>query len=113
MEKTGINETTIGDRFATACEVGVVLASGLAMVACGIAAFGSHPAVTIGAVWLANLLMIGLIYRGLVRRGQSWSHFGLTLSIGGFRSCLRVFLYSIHVLFLTSLSCFILLSLLL
>lgn len=107
MEKTGITPTTFGNRLTAACEVAVVLASGLTTVGCAIAIFGTHPTASIGAVWLANLLMIGLVYGGLSLRGQGWSHFGLTMSLGRWQSCLLGFLYSIPV-FVFAIAAFVL-----
>ena len=48
------------------------MATGLTTVGSAIAIFGGHPTISIGAVWLANLLMIGLAYVGLRLRGQGW-----------------------------------------
>ena len=107
METAGITPARFGKRQTAAFEVAVVLGCGLTTVGCVIAIFGTHPAASIGAVWLANMLMIGLVYGGLRLRGQGWSHFGLTTALGRWQSCLRGFLYSIPV-FVFAIAAFVL-----
>ncbi|MEM9646227.1 MAG: CPBP family intramembrane glutamic endopeptidase, partial [Planctomycetota bacterium] len=71
-----------------------------------VAVFGSDPIVTIAAVWMANLLMIGLIHAGLKRRNQRWAHLGLEWAWPTIRSVLRVFLLSLPV-FVCSIGAFV------
>ena len=64
--------------------VGVGVVGGVAVV------FGNDLSTSIASVWVANLLMLGLIYAGLKWRGQNWADFGLTVDRVGWRTCLRV-----------------------
>lgn len=78
-------------------EVVVVFVVGVSVILAANAAFGDHPAVHIGSIWAANLLMLAVIYGGLRSRGQSWSHFGLVLRWRDWRSVGKAVLQSLPV----------------
>lgn len=60
-----------------------------------------------GVVWVANLLMLAMIWTSLKLRGQSWKEFGLTFKPVGLKQGLRVFGQSL-VVFVFAVGCFIL-----
>ena len=60
-----------------------------------------------GVVWVANLLMLAMIWTSLKLRGQSWKEFGLTFNPVSLKQGLRVFGQSL-VVFVFAVSCFIL-----
>jgi len=60
-----------------------------------------------GVVWVANLLMLAMIWTSLKLRGQSWKEFGLTFNQVSLKQGLRVFGQSL-VVFVFAVSCFIL-----
>jgi membrane protease YdiL (CAAX protease family) len=51
-----------------------------------------------GIVWIANVIMLFLIWLGLYLRGQSWSHFGLSFKKPTFSGLIRIVLLSFIVL---------------
>lgn len=59
-----------------------------------------------GVVWIANLLMLAMIWTSLKLRGQSWKEFGLTFNRISLRQGLRLFGQSL-VVFVFGISCFI------
>ncbi|MBT8313369.1 MAG: CPBP family intramembrane metalloprotease, partial [Maribacter sp.] len=59
-----------------------------------------------GVVWIANLLMLAMIWTSLKLRGQSWKEFGLTFNRLSLRQGLRFFGQSL-VVFAFGISCFI------
>lgn len=60
-----------------------------------------------GVVWVANLLMLAMIWTSLKLRGQSWKELGLTFNPVSLKQGLRVFGQSL-VVFVFAVSCFIL-----
>ena len=60
-----------------------------------------------GVVWVANILMLAMIWTSLKLRGQSWKEFGLTFNPVSLKKGLRVFGQSL-VVFVFAVSCFIL-----
>lgn len=60
-----------------------------------------------GVIWVANLLMLAMIWTSLKLRGQSWKEFGLTFNKVTLKQGLRVFGQSL-VVFIFATSCFIL-----
>ncbi len=60
-----------------------------------------------GVVWVANLLMLAMIWTSLKLRGQSWKEFGLTFNPVSLKQGLRAFGQSL-VVFVFAVSCFIL-----
>ena len=59
--------------------------------------WGHSFRVQVGSIWVANLLMLVLVYEGLRRRRQSWSHFGLSLHFQSWRGVVRTVVSSLWV----------------
>ena len=76
--------------------VGVFVVGASAILSC-MAIWGDGPVSSILSVWAANLLMLAVIYWGLRRRGQSWSHLGLRLGRPSLKSIVKAILQSIPV----------------
>ena len=55
-------------------------------------------------VWFANLIMIIYVWIGLLVRGQTWYHFGLSLHFKGWKHLVRIILMSIVVCVLSALA---------
>ena len=77
--------------------VGVVAG---ATVAGGWGLVGDRPLARQAVVWIANVVMLSMIWLGLHLRGQTWQHFGLSFRFGGARTLLRTVLQAIVVLVL-------------
>jgi len=84
-------------RFGLLSEVLAVLLTGMFVVGGALAIFGDGLMILIGSVWLANVLMLAIIYAGLRRRGQDWTHFGLSFRWSGRRSAIRAVAQSMGV----------------
>lgn len=97
FEAAGIGRKLLTSGLGRICEVIAVFVVGLSVVLIAAAACGENPIASIGAVWIANLLMLALVHWGLRLRGQSWSHFGLGTRLGSWRSGVRVFVKSLTV----------------
>ncbi len=67
---------------------------------------GEDPIRSQGVVWVANVIMLLMIWTGLKLRGQSWSDFGLTFKSISFKGCLKVFGLSL-VVFVIGVAAFI------
>ena len=70
---------------------------GASVILCGLAVFGDSPVASIGSIWVANLMMLAVIYFGLWSRGQGWSHLGLDLAATDWKSITKTVLQSLLV----------------
>ncbi|TFG86419.1 MAG: CPBP family intramembrane metalloprotease [Gemmatimonadales bacterium] len=58
---------------------------------------GENPLARQAVIWVANVLMLALVWLGLRLRGQGWAQFGLSLHWPGRRAALRRFWQSLLV----------------
>lgn len=61
---------------------------------------GEDPIRSLGVVWVANVIILLMIWTGLKLRGESWANFGLTFRSISFRGGLKVFGLSLMVSFI-------------
>jgi membrane protease YdiL (CAAX protease family) len=104
---TGLGRALLTSELARVGEIVVVFVVGLSVVSCAVAVIGDNPVAYIGSIWVANMLMLAIVYFGLRLRGQSWAHFGLDLRLCSWRSGIRVFLQSLLV-FVSATAAFVL-----
>jgi membrane protease YdiL (CAAX protease family) len=109
-ETTGV--TTLGqllraNRAVQAAELVVVFAVALATITIALPRVGDNPLARQAVVWVANVLMLTLVWLGLRLRGQTWEHFGLGFRFKGWRTALRTVLKSLAV-FVAAVAAFIL-----
>ncbi len=97
-------------RIAQIGEIVAVFALALAFIRIGMPLAGSSPIAAQGIVWLANVLMLFLVWLGLRLRSQGWEHLGLLFDLGR-RQIIRAFLRSIPV-FIAALAAFVLAAIL-
>ncbi len=64
-------------------ELVTVFVVALVVIATGAMLFGDNLLAHVASIWIANVLMLVMVYVGLRLRGQSWDHFGLRFRIGG------------------------------
>ena len=58
---------------------------------------GDHLIYNQAVVWVANVMMLIMIWLGMKLRGESWQYFGLTFKKIGFKASMKVFLLSLLV----------------
>jgi len=78
-------------------EILVVFAVGVAVIAGAKPWVGENPVAQQAAAWVANVLMLALVWLGLRWRGQTWRRFGLPFARPGRRAVLRAVLASFAV----------------
>lgn len=85
-------------RTAKVLEIIVVALVACVTVIVGWALVGEDAFARQAVVWVANVLMLGLIWLGLRLRGETWARFGLGFRFGGGRALLKAVLQAIIVL---------------
>lgn len=61
---------------------------------------GDDPILKQAVVWIANIVMLIMVWTGLRLRGEKWSDFGLTFNSISWKEGFKVFMLSLLVLFL-------------
>lgn len=79
-------------------EVAAVLGVGVIAVAAGWSLAGDDPFARQAAVWVANVLMLSVVWLSLRRRGHGWTALGLGVGPRPGRTLLRALLLSVPVL---------------
>jgi len=82
---------------AKASELALVLVIPLAVITVILPLVGDDPLRRQAVAWVANVIMLGIVWGGLRARGQRWRHFGLNNPFGGSQSVIRFFLKSLAV----------------
>lgn len=82
---------------AKAAELALVFAVALLTIAVVLPGMGENPLARQAVIWVANVLMLALVWLGLRLRGQGWAHFGLSLRWPGRRAAFRSFWQSLLV----------------
>jgi membrane protease YdiL (CAAX protease family) len=103
--------TTLGHRLRTSraaqvAELVSVFAVAVAVVAFIAPLVGDNPLARQAVVWVANVIMLVMVWLGLRLRGQDWTHFGLRFRFGGWRAAVRTILKS-FVVFIAAVAAFI------
>lgn len=104
---TSLGQRLQTSRLAQAVELAAVLSVPLVVITLVLPRVGDDPAARQAVAWLANVIMLAMVWLGLRLRGQGWSHFGLTFGFDGRRSVLRTVLKSLLV-FLVAVAAFVL-----
>ncbi len=94
---TRIGRALLTSKLAQVGELAAVFLIALAVIMVGGPLVGENPVARQGVVWVANVLMLVTVWLGLRLRGQGWSHFGLSLRLGGRRVVVRAVLQSLAV----------------
>ena len=83
---------------AKIAEILFVFTVSLVVIAIGWDLVGDDTFARQAVTWVANVLMILVVWMGLRIRGQTWEHFGLSFRFGGIRVLGRTLLLSLVVL---------------
>lgn len=94
--------TNRGVQIAELVSIFVVAGSVVAFI---VPLVGDHPLARQSVVWVANVVMLAMVWLGLRLRGQNWSHFGLRFRFRGWRAAVRTILKS-FVVFIAAVAAF-------
>jgi hypothetical protein len=94
---TGIGHLLRTNKAAHLADVVVALAVALAAILIVLPRVGDHPLTRQAVVWVANVVMLGVVWLGLRLRGQGWEHLGLSFRFAGWRSVVGTILKSLVV----------------
>jgi membrane protease YdiL (CAAX protease family) len=94
--------TTLGrlltdNKIAKIAELLAVFIGACAVIAIVTPFVGENPLLRQAVVWIANVLMLAIVWLGLRARGQTWAHVGLGLKRGTWRSARGTVLRSLMV----------------
>ncbi len=94
---TGIGRALLTNKAAQVAEFLAVAGVAGVVILGGLPWAGEDPLARQGVVWVANVLMLVVVWVGLRLRGQSWAHFGLSFRPAGRRTVLRAIVQSLIV----------------
>jgi hypothetical protein len=94
---TGIGHLLRTNKAAHLADVVAALAVALAAILIVLPLVGDHPLARQAVVWVANVVMLGVVWLGLRLRGQGWEHLGLSFRFAGWRSVVGTVLKSLVV----------------
>ena len=103
---TGLGRTLLTSKLAQGGELVVVFIVAVALIMGAEPLVGENPLARQGVVWVANVLMLVMVWLGLRLRGQGWGHFGLSLRLANRRSVVRAVLQS-FVVFVAAVAAFV------
>lgn len=111
MQTASTSATTLGhllrtNKVAQIAELVIVFAVALGVITLVVPLAGDHPLARQAVVWVANVLMLALVWLGLRLRGQRWAHFGLQFRFSGWSAALRAVLKSL-VVFVAAVAAFV------
>ncbi|MBD3290052.1 CPBP family intramembrane metalloprotease [candidate division KSB1 bacterium] len=78
----------LNNRIAQILEILVVFLAALIIIRIAQPFVGDNPVLRQSIVWIANVIMLFLVWLGLKLRGQRWTHFGLSLKYLNLKSFL-------------------------
>jgi len=93
----GLGRALLTSKLAQVGEIAVVFIVALAVIMGAGQLVGENPLARQGVVWVANVLMIVIVWLGLRLRGQGWGHFGLSFRLADRRTVIRTVLQSLAV----------------
>lgn len=97
MENTRIGDQLHRNKWFKLAEILLVFIAAFALIQLLSPLIGDHPVYKQTVVWLANVLMLLIVWGGLRLRGQGWSHLGLSLSTFSWQKVIPFFLRSLVV----------------
>lgn len=91
-ELSALGKALKQNKMVRVLEIAAVLAVAFVIIAFILPFAGKNPIQRQSIIWLANIVMLFLVWLGLKLRGQGWEHFGLSSKYINLRSFLFSFL---------------------
>lgn len=95
------------NKVAQVAEIVLVFAVAGTVMVMGFPYANENPVALQIVVWIANVLMLGMVWLGLHLRGQTWAHFGLSFRFPGWARIGKALLKSV-VVFVAAVAAFVL-----
>ncbi len=105
-EMTGFGRALLRNKPAQVGEIVALFVVALAVIVLAGPLAGENPVARQGVVWVANILMLVMVWLGLRLRGQGWAHFGLSFRGASRRIVVRAVLLSL-VVFVAAVAAFV------
>ena len=70
-------------------EILLVFLTGAAIILVLKPIFKEDPFMSVGIIWISNLVMLSMVWAGIKIRGEKWKDFGLTFKNGSFKGISR------------------------
>ena len=103
---TGFGRALLRSKPAQVGEIVALFVVALVLIVLAAPLAGENPVARQGVVWVANILMLAMVWLGLRLRGQGWAHFGLSFRGASRRIVVRAFLLSL-VVFIAAVAAFL------
>ena len=103
---TGLGRALRSSKPAQVGEIVALFVVALAVIGLAGPLAGENPVAGQGVVWVANVLMLVMVWLGLRLRGQGWAHFGLNFRGASRRIVVRAVLVSL-VVFVAAIAAFV------
>ena len=103
---TGLGRALLTSKLAQVSEIVVVFIIPLSMIMGAEPLVGENSLARQGVVWVAYVLMLGMVWLGLRLRGQGWGHLGLSIRLAKRRIVVRAVLQS-FVVFVAGVAAFV------
>jgi membrane protease YdiL (CAAX protease family) len=97
---TKLGQALQQNKAVKAAEIAVVFLAAFIVIAVGLQFAGDDRLARQAVLWVANVIMLVIVWTGLRLRGQGWDHFGLSFRFSGGGALIRSILLSIPVLIL-------------
>jgi hypothetical protein len=91
---TGLERALLTNKAAQVAELVAVFVVAAAIVFGVVPVVGENPLARQGVVWIADVLMLVIVWLGLRLRRQNWEHFGLSFRLANWRAIFRAVLLS-------------------
>ena len=104
-EITGFGRALLNSKPAQVGEIFALPVVAFAVIVLAAPLAGENPVAGQGVVWVANILMLVMVWLGLRLRGQGWAHFGLSFRGASRRIVVRAVLLSL-VVFIVAVAAF-------
>ena len=103
---TGFGRALLRSKPAQVGEIVALFVVAFAVIVLAAPLAGENPVASQGVVWVANVLMLVMVWLGLRLRGQGWAHFGLSFRGASRRIVVRAVLLSL-VVFVAAVAAFL------
>jgi len=98
LKNSKLGEALRNNKAVQLAEIAVVFLAAFGILAAARPFLGDHPMLSQSVVWVANVVMLVLVWVGLRLRGEGWSHLGLdkeNLNLKAFLLSLLVFVAAV------------------